>query len=108
MSYLSHRGLSSGAFAAEIASGGAPGVFHEVFVTYEGIGTARVQRAYSSAAPRAFAGYNVSLNGSVLATLRQTLTLTDLDTLVGFTAEPATVAEEIADLTARVTALENA
>jgi hypothetical protein len=65
-----HRDLTSDAFATALAAGAN---FAEVFVIYDGVGTARAQRvrAESSSAPTT---YNVSLNGTVLATGRSTMT----------------------------------
>ena len=103
MSNFGHRGLTSDAFAAELARGAD---FQEVLVYYEApAGVARCQRIR---APLGVQSYNVSFNGSVLASARSSLTLADLNTLVGFTAEPPTVAEQIADLETRVAALEGA
>lgn len=101
---LQHRDLDQSTFAAALAKGG--GAVQMVFVLFESpAGKASCQRETDKFGVNKYA---VSFNGSIVATGRSTLTLAELNTLVGFTSEPQTLAEEVADHESRITALENA
>jgi hypothetical protein len=74
-----------------------------VYVSYEGLGVAEIFRERTGPATNTYA---VRLAGSELASGLSSLSLAELDTLMNFTAEPATVAETLADHESRLDVLE--